>query len=241
MPYDYAGWLARAQAFVRGIGAREDRFAEVRTEVRVEPPVTPAELGRIAERRNALDSGDVGSTGPRALPTELARFYTEGCGGCDCHYVCDGPDDDADALISEVLGWQGAVYGGPVFFPAGELPDAVRSCREWAEETWVADDPEALRFWRAGLPFARIENGDYLALDVSHGGGDPPVLYLSHDDASLALAPSFTAFLDAWEKLCYLGPEVWLLDPFLRADGQLDPGTPSAARLRRLLMGTPAA
>jgi hypothetical protein len=62
------------------------------------------------------------------------------------------------------------------------------------------------------------------------------VLYLSHDGDTAHLADSFTAFLMAWERLCYLGPEIWLLDRFLGDDGILAPGSPLRAdRLRRLL------
>lgn len=63
---------------------------------------------------------------------------------------------------------------------------------------------------------------------------DPPVVYLNHDDESVTIARSFDEFLRAWEGLCYLGPEHWLLLEFLGADGYLDANNDRAARLRAL-------
>ena len=66
-------------------------------------------------------------------------------------------------------------------------------------------------------------NGDYLALDLRAIETDPPVVYLNHDDESFLLSPDFVAFLSAWERLCYIGPEHWLLSEFAGAGGYLDP------------------
>ena len=43
------------------------------------------------------------------------------------------------------------------------------------------------------------------------------------------------AFLTTWERLCYLGPEEWLLRPFADEAGHLDAESERAARLRELL------
>jgi hypothetical protein len=60
-------------------------------------------------------------------------------------------------------------------------------------------------------------------------------VYLNHDDDSSVIAPGLTAFLNAWERLAYLGPEHWLLLEFVDGRGHLDPETERAAHLRRLL------
>jgi hypothetical protein len=45
--------------------------------------------------------------------------------------------------------------------------------------------------------------------------------------------PSFTAFLTACERLGYLGPEIWMLEPFLDpATGHLDADSEPAQALR---------
>ena len=61
--------------------------------------------------------------------------------------------------------------------------------------------------------------GYYLALDLSQELEDPPVIYLSHEELSTKLADSFTSFLENWSRLCYLGPELWMLRPFLSENG----------------------
>ncbi len=75
--------------------------------------------------------------------------------------------------------------------------------------------------------------GSYLGVRAT-GKADPPVIYLAHDDESREIASSFTAFLTAWERLGYLGPEIWMLEPFLHpATGHLDADSESAQTFRR--------
>jgi hypothetical protein len=216
--FDDAGWVARAQAFV-------DRIARLPgVEVRsrdVDPPLGPGEVDRLA------------ATLGRPIPDALRRFLTHGSGRVDCAYAY-APVGARLAELRAVLPDESRLFGSARLCAAAELPDYARSTAGWARETWVADDPDQHALWEAGLPFAALANGDFLALDMRGGSADPPVLYLNHDDASAALAPAFTEFLGRWEQLCYVGPEHWLLDPFLGADGTLDARTPRADRLRAL-------
>ena len=48
------------------------------------------------------------------------------------------------------------------------------------------------------------------------------------------IAPTFIAFLNAWERLAYVGPEHWLLLEFTDSRGRLEPEGDQAANLRRL-------
>ena len=96
------------------------------------------------------------------------------------------------------------------------------------------DDLSLMQLNRA-LPFAALDNGDYLALDLQADRPDPPVVYLNHDDESAVIAGTFVSFLRAWERLCYLGPEHWLLLAFSVPGGQIDAESERAARLRQLL------
>jgi hypothetical protein len=193
----------------------------------VEPPLTPEQVESVAA---ALG---------RPIPDALRRFLIDGASRVACAYNYEPVDAALDELRS-VLPDEIRVYGGARLCAAAELPDYARSTREWARETWVADDPDQRALWEAGLPFAALDNGDFLALDTRGGSPDPSVLYLCHHEASSVLAPSFTEFLARWEQLCYLGPEHWLLDPFTGADGTLDAQTERAARLRGLFRDHPA-
>jgi hypothetical protein len=88
--------------------------------------------------------------------------------------------------------------------------------------------------WLHSFPFARLENGDYLAIDL-RDEGCRPVMYLSHDDESRLLSPSFYEYLRTWERLCYVGPEIWMLEPFTDPmTGYLNPETENAKLLRQL-------
>ena len=97
----------------------------------------------------------------------------------------------------------------------------------------MADEDAQRVIWESSRPFLQLDNGDCLALDLRNRT-DPPVTYLNHDDESIAIAPSFDEFLRAWEGLCYLGPEHWLLCESRGADGYLDANSDRAGRLRAL-------
>ncbi len=216
--FDHAGWVARARQFVAALGRDGDLQARATT---VDPPVADAELAAI-ER----------SLGP-TLPASLRAFFTAGAAGMDCRYVFE-PDGPVLDEISELLPDEPMLFGGASLGPASELPSLSADVGDWADDTWVSDDPDQKEIWESALPFARMDNGDYLALDLRGDERDPPVVYLNHDDESQVIAPSFEAFLVAWEGLCYLGPEHWLLLEFTDDSGYLDAESARAARLREL-------
>ena len=215
--FDYAAWVARAQAFTDDLHALAN--AEVRAST-VAPPA--AELDAI-ERELGL-----------TLPHSLRAFFVRGAAVVDCRYTFE-PDGRALDRLRELLPYEIRIYGGARIGPASELPEWSRSIGEWAEETWVADSPDQKDVWKSALPFTALDNGDYLALDLRSDQADAPVVYLNHDDESVVIADSFVDFLRAWERLCYVGPEHWILLEFATADGQLDAESDRAASLRRLL------
>jgi hypothetical protein len=215
---DYAGWAARAVAFTVGVGRLPGG------EVRAAAAAAPAAEGDMKAVERAL-----GVT----IPASLRELFTRGSAGVECAYVLE-PDGQALDRLRALLPEQTRIYGGARLGPASALRELSRSSREWAEETWVAEDPDQRIIWESALPFASLENGDYLALDLRDGAVEPPVVYLNHDDESVVLGATLGAFLDAWERLCYLGPEHWLLQPFIGTDGYLDPASDRAAQLRGL-------
>ena len=80
-----------------------------------------------------------------------------------------------------------------------------------------------MRAAELGVPLAALETDD------------PPVLYLAHDDESVSLSPSLTRFFATWEGLRDIGPEIWLLEAFRDADGQLNGEGERAEELQALL------
>ena len=219
--FDYAGWVARALAFASGLERLS--HAEVRS-AQVDPPAAESDI-RAVER-------DLG----RTIPAPLRTFFERGASGLDCGYALTPSGQDLDRLRG-LLPDETRIFGGAQIGPVPELTDFSRAVREWAEETWVAESAAERFIWDSSLPFTRLDNGDYLALDLRTNETDPRVVYLNHDDESFLLAPDFAAFLVTWERLAYIGPEHWLLREFLGADGYLDSESDRASGLRALFAG----
>jgi len=213
-PFDYAGWVERARRFVEELARVPGANIKSTT---VEPPAAHTQVAAVEQQ--------LGLT----LPTSLREWFMSGSAGLDCHYVVEPGAGVLDVILPDETG----IFGGARLGPLSELPEFSRSVAEWAAETWVAEVPDQQAIWTSALPFARMDNGDYLALAL--GSSDPPVVYLNHDDDSSVIAPSLAEFLHAWEHLAYLGPEHWLLLAFVDGRGHLDAESDRAARLRGLL------
>ena len=216
--FDFAGWVARARAFTLGLG--DLPAAEVRS-TSVAAPLDEADL-------QALE-GALGSI----LPASLRAFFSRGTSAMDCAYTFK-PEGQALDQLRTLLPDESGLFGGASMGPASDLADYTGSVRAWAKDTWIADEPDQRIIWESALPFVALDNGDYLALDLHADASDPPVVYLCHDDESLRLARNLPEFLAAWERLCYLGPEHWLLGPFID-DAGLDAESERAKGLRALL------
>ena len=216
--YDYSAWIARAQAFIHHLEGAAD------TEVHSSVAAPPASTEDVADVERALGA---------ALPASLRDFFTRGSADLDHSYTFE-PSNALLSRLREILPDQRRIYGGARIGPLPDLPDLSVSTSQWAKETWIAEEDAQRAIWESARPFLLLENGDYVALDVGSGEADPPVVYLNHDDESVAIAPSLDEFLRAWEGLCYLGPEHWLLLEFVGRDGYLDADSDKAARLRGL-------
>ena len=66
---------------------------------------------------------------------------------------------------------------------------------------------------RDGNEIEGMTNADVLALDLRTPSDDPAVIYLSHDEDSKIIAPTFTSFLREWSRLYCVGPEFWMIEP----------------------------
>lgn len=205
-----AGWVGRSEEFLRRLAVLP---GEVRARRAVAPPADLAELARVEAALGAR------------LPTPLARFFAGAAAEWELRYSWR-PTKPREPVVAKLV--TVPVFGGGRIGPVGALPDLVRDCRDWARKTWIADEPVETRLWTRTLPFMALVNGDHLGV-----GRDGRVVYLNHDDRSTVIARSFDAFLAAWEQLCYLGPELWSLQPFRDpATGLLSPTCAAAELLR---------
>jgi hypothetical protein len=122
------------------------------------------------------------------------------------------PPDHLKPALKETFG-QRYIYGGGTLFDGASLAQFLSECQEAATESWLADEEfEAdQRFWLRGIPFLRMPNSDYLAIDPE----TESVSYLSHDSTSRFVGSDLMAFLNAWQRLGYAGPESWIIKKFI--------------------------
>jgi cell wall assembly regulator SMI1 len=221
----YRRWVERAVRFTRSLrkgfpGAMDVRSADASP---------PASVVSIRRAEKAIG---------REIPRPLRRFYEGGSAACDCRYYWEFVPPYTQ-LAERYLQKEQDLYGGASFEPLRGLPALVTSAEQWAA---MLDDGSEMAvenraaLWRGAMPFIHILNGDMIALDTAGGKADPPVLYLCHDDnQSCAIAETFDAFLDAWERVKYIGPEGWMLWPFTRGRRRLfDPTVAQVRGMERL-------
>ena len=217
--FSFEGWIKEFISFVESRTGRRG----FRGSCRVEPPLAEDEFERTVAKL------------PLPVPDDVRKFLLTGSGGCRFSYQWRFEEEDAGCL--ENFGSEDyRIFGKATLCVWKNFVRQARECRQWAEETWIAEYPEEKAVWLNCLPVAGLANGDYLAVRADGAGTGSAVYYLAHDDASQILAPSFPAFLDAWAKLGFIGPEIWVLEPFLDpGTGFLSGETAEAADLRRLL------
>lgn len=207
--FDYKGWVERAKKFVDETvpGMPHDDYS-IRAEIA--PPLTVQQLEELQAKVE------------QPLPLELQRLWVTASRHCDCSYSFE-IDEDKN------------YYGGAAFSDALTLSQEISNCRDWADG--FEEYPEQEAYWLQSFPFLAIANGDYLGLYTPTPQDNPPVVYLSHDNESFVLAESFTTFLETWERLCYLGPEVWVLEEYRDTNGYLNADSQQAQELRDLFAG----
>lgn len=215
-------WTERLTRFLMALSGRFPGNAEVRSDF-----ASAILEQEIIGGQNGLRIG---------MPASVAEFLQKGSSKCDFSYrltIPEGKRDEFDLLEDEVS-------GGACLFGISDFAEYQNDCQQWATETWIADYPEDKEQWLNSFPFVAIGNGDYLGLDVRQQQADPPVIYLSHDDASEVISPSLKEFLLTWERLCYISPEIWVLrDYFDPASGMLSADSERGKQLRRLLLAEP--
>jgi hypothetical protein len=217
---DYKIWVAQAEHFSSALKARLGDRVELHFVV--DPPLASADFQQL----------EAGFRLP--LPEELRQFIEVASSRLRFRYVWEHLTQDEQEITRQAIPMQSYLYGGADLCPVEELSDHLDSCREWGEDTWIAEFEAESNLWLNSFPFATLDNGDYLAIGL-HEEGCRPVVYLSHDDSSRPLAPSFPEFLRTWESLCYIGPEIWMLEPFTDPmTGYLNSETEKAKLLRQL-------
>ncbi len=137
----------------------------------------------------------------------------------------------------------GELTFGTVELDINGLVEMDESRRDWAEACFSdADDPYNV-LWHRSLGFLPVGNGDIIAFDLREDTSDPPVIYLSHDcdeAHGACLGDSFADFMLNWSRLGFVGPECWLLRPFLDGEPGTLNSTEAAARKWQSLFNFPS-
>ena len=203
-------WVSRAVAFVNslqgfGCGSEVSAFAKA--------PISASELAIL---QNTL---------PTRIPPPFAEFLTKASSALSCYYsiaTYREPTEVAKnhfAAHSDLM--QERINGGPTFFNIDNLTDGIQLCVDGADglsDIW----PDCSAKWLSAFPLIDIGNGDMIAFDVPSHPDNPPIVYLSHDENVVrTIAPDFTSFLFEWEKINYIGLEIWNLEEW----GFLDSST----------------
>jgi hypothetical protein len=197
--FNYRAWVDRARLFCANLSIV---FEDDALKGDFLPTLSTQEIEQL--------SSDLGLR----IPQCLENFWRHGCGGMDFHYSLELDEGD-HTILGDLFRLRRDVWGGGQFCMASQTRKWRDSCLEWAKASWVSSlQLEAVR-WGNALPVASMPNGDYVALDLSAQSEDPPVIYLCHDDTSLKLAGCFSDFLAHWAEIYYLGPELWLMEPFI--------------------------
>jgi hypothetical protein len=218
---EFSAWIARMShffdTFACGEGVNPDSF--------------------IKEIRPPLGQGDFADVNNRwgiCVPHVLRDLWTQGSAAIDCGFVFAPRKIDLPAFNRLFPHECELVFGVMIMSPSDTGPG-------WCGEVWAdrhADDPAAtehVRLWRECVPISDLNNGDYIAIDVSKGADDPPVAFLTHEEpASLIVCDRLSEFLILWEELNYIHP--FLLSHFVdEASGLMSPSSLQLQLLRSLL------
>ncbi len=187
-------------------GLRASGFS---TSLEIDPPVgdVPLHIGEIP------------------LPIRLTELYHSVASRVHGRYECLLTPKTQDEFGSSFVGVR--LVGGPLLLSPTELVSTKIDMLKWALQSWVANDTDEQTCWIESVPFAAMDNGDYLAFDEFE-----QVIYLDCNGESFVLDADFSEFWEKWERLFFVGPELWVFEPFWSEYGLLVGNLENVARFR---------
>jgi hypothetical protein len=169
-----------------------------------------------------------------ALPPSVAEVFTHIAADIEVSWQL--PKSCTPPATLEGVTW------GTCAWDAHRLTERERDLRAFVEKDCSDPGDEYWRVWRSKFPLFDTPNGDLVAVDVSRSDR-APVVYLSHDGGEghgRVLGYSFADFIDRWTLLGCVGPEDWLMTPFLHPDRPYLDATGETARSWRAWFGLDA-
>jgi hypothetical protein len=109
--------------------------------------------------------------------------------------------------------------------------EMATALKDWIEGI---DDADVHPAWRTSVGLFPVGNGDVWAIDTNpkHFGR---VLYFDHEQAGIEpilLGPDLATVMDHWTRLGCVGPESWILEPYLDPRTGINASLPSSRNLR---------
>jgi len=225
---DWSEWVATCKRFVEGVESWPVAHDLGPNRCEIKTPLSEDEAREIESLMG------------RPLPAELREFYRTGSGGIACHWYWNPPDEYQEEVCN--LFMEDDVFGGPSVINAWDqvehhnwagdlLGDWLRYGNPSAAEREVA---------KSLFPVVEIQNGDELLLHVPESGRGGKVYCFDHEThALIEISPTFEKFLRDWEHLYYVGPEGWMLTPFMEFENggycRLNMSLPNVAKWRNLV------
>jgi hypothetical protein len=216
--FDYVRWLERARQFAASCSKRLPGFS-----------------GKAPETGKAAAPGEIQATERQLgfqLPLEVSSFFCQAGRSVTFSYHWNVPEPVRSVMpYSSTLG---GCLTGRLELELSRILGLQDQIKEVAAMPWPDEQKELQQFWDETIPLMALGNGDFLGVLRTSELGRSEVRYLAHDAGPEVLAASFPEFLAIWERLCYVGPEIWWLGPFIDPMScALDADSERAVRLRR--------
>ncbi|MCC7423898.1 MAG: SMI1/KNR4 family protein [Planctomycetaceae bacterium] len=154
------------------------------------------------------------------IPESLKHFLRTESAACCCRYNVSIHRPPTEVAVA-VMGMELASQMSAMNYSGGASLSQCENFADWNPNPWWEGleehlDRAMIEVWSESFAFMALDCGDFLGLHTAANADDPPVVYLDHEgEFHRPIAPSLQYFLDAWEKLFYIGPEIWKLKPFL--------------------------
>ena len=175
---------------------------------RIKRPVAKSTLNRLSHQLRL------------PVPLPLLEFFSNASSQC---------------LVGYYIEWDNGEICGQMDLPSvRHAKSGLRNCKEWGEGM---DDADASHAWLNAFPFLDLGNGDVIAMDLSAGLSEMPVVYLNHEGSYIPpLADSLKEFLYHWERICYRGPSYWDIREFIdKRSGKLNSDLKAAQQFRKFM------
>lgn len=191
----------------------------------IKPPADLLEIKKIEEQLG------------HSLPQSFVRVMTEFSRGMVASWSL--PDDDllSSPLPNELRG----LFACNFSWSIDEILSIEEGRKGWETEVFPDPNNPYDSVWHNKLAFMEVGNGDYIAFDITITG-DPPIVYLSHDDGEghgFLLGNNFIDFFNKWTQVGCVGSEDWQLLPFIKdSKSGIDPLSENAILWRSWLNNT---